>query len=450
MGSLRPRRVALAALLVLGAIGASHAAEAPVRKKLALTNARLITISGPDIAKGTIVIEDGRITAIGAKVDVPWDADVIDATGKVIMPGYVEAQTSEGMGWAGLQPPNERVLEVPFLSAKDAIDPLSWFMEDSLRDGVTTMLAIPGNDTVIGGTGVVVKPSGKSVAEILVRDYTGLKLSLQARADSSRMAQIARLRKYFADLADYVEQYNQRKVDAAEAKQVFSEELDPRRQPVLDLLSGKLKAFCYCPTASDVVKAFQLSAELKFPMTPVLGPDCYKAAGFLAKQGVPVVLDPQLVMWETNEETETEEMKVVPKIMADAGVKFALQRAPNSLDARYFWMQAARCVAYGVKREEALKAVTLYPAEIIGLGDRVGSLEAGKEANLLVLTGDPLDAQSWVDQVIIGGQIVYKRTDDARLKRLLEEPKPKAEEPKPPAGGVKPAATETKPGEAGK
>lgn len=424
-----PLLVVAAALLAMATVCAVHAADGPVRKKLALKNARIITISGQDIAKGTIVIEDGRISQVGAGVEVPWDADVIDATGKVVMPGFVEAHTSEGMGWGGGQPSNERVLEVPFVSAKDAIDPISWFMEDALRDGVTTILAMPGNDTLIGGTGVVVKPYGKSVQDILVRDYIGMKFSLQPRSDSSRMAHIARLRKYFADLADYVAQYNQRKADATEAKEPFTEELDPRRQPVLDLLAGKLKAFCYCPTASDVVKAFALSAELKFPITPVLGPDCYKAAEFLGKQGTPVILDPQLVVWETNEEIETEEMRVVPKIMAAAGVKFVLQRNPGSVDARYFWMQAARCVAYGVSREEALKAITLYPAEIIGLGDRVGSVETGKDANLLILTGNPLDAQTWVDQVLIGGEVVYKRSQDPRLKRLLEGHKPEKIEP---------------------
>lgn len=441
MTKTKPGPLVIAALLTLGMMCAAHAADAPVHRKLALKDARLITISGQDIAKGTILIEDGRITQVGAKVDVPWDADVIDLSGKVVMPGFVEAHTSEGMSWGGSQPPNERVLEVPFLSAKDAIDPISWFMEDSLRDGVTTMLVMPGNDTLIGGTGVIVKPSGKSVQDILVRDYIGLKLSLQPRTDNSRMAHIARLRKYFADLADYVAQYNQRKADAAEAKETFAEELDPKRQPVLDLLAGKLQAFCYCPTASDVLKAFSLSEELKFKFTPVLGPDCYKAAGFLAQKGVPVILDPQLVVWETNATTETEEMKVVPKIMAEAGVKFALQRSAGSVEARYFGLQAARCVAYGVRREEALKAITLYPAQIIGLADRVGSIEPGKDANLLILTGDPLDAQTWVDQVLIGGEVVYKRTDDPRLKRLLEERKPEETKPQPGPSSQKPEAT---------
>jgi len=412
------------AAMVLGA--AARAQDTPVRQKVAVKAGRIITVSGADIEQGVILIEDGRIKQVGKSIDIPWDANVIDASDKVVMPGFVEAHTFQGISTA-----NEQVLEVPFVSTFDAIDPRSTFMEDSLRDGVTTMLVLPGNDTVLGGTGCVIKPCGKMVDDMVVRNYTGMKLSLQPRWDSSRMAHIERLRKYLAGLQDYLQDYQQRKADAQEQKKPFDEELDPKKKPVMDLLDGKLRAFVYCPRASDVVKAFELSDELKFKITPVLGPDCYKAAAFLAKRGVPVILDSQLIVWETNEDTHTEEMKVVPKIMADAGVQFALQRAPSVYGSRYFWFQAAQAVAYGASREEALKSITLYPAQIIGLADRVGSIDAGKDANLLILTGDPLDAQTWVDRVLIEGNVVYERAKDVRLKKLLEERKP--EEVKPPA-----------------
>ncbi len=419
----RTAKLVMAAVVLAALAAAGRGDDGPVRKKVAVKAGTVITVSGRDIDEGIILIEDGRITQVGKQSEIPWDADVIDASDKVVMPGFVEAHTYQGIRTA-----NEQVLEVPFITALDGIDPISTFMEDSLRDGVTTMMVIPGNDTVIGGTGVVVKPYGMNLDEVLVRDYTGMKISLQARSDSSRMAHIARLRKYFADLAEYLEQYEQRKADAEEAKKPFDEEIDRKKQPVIDLLDGKLKAFIYCPTASDVVKAFRLAEELKFKMTPVLGADCWKAAGFLAEQGVPVVLDSRLIVWDTNEETETEEMKVVPKIMADAGVKFALQRDPSSFEERYFALQSARCVAHGVSREEALKSVTLTAAEIIGLADRVGSIQSGKDANLLILTGDPLDSQTWVDQVLIEGEVVYNRAEDPRLKKLLEERKPTEEE----------------------
>jgi imidazolonepropionase-like amidohydrolase len=421
----RSRALAIVALLVV--CGVAAAQDAPVRHKIAIKGGRVITISGADIENATVVIEDGRISAVGAGLEVPWDATVIDATGKVVMPGYVEAHTSEGMST-----PNEQVQEVPFITASDGIDPLSFYMEDTLRSGITTMLVLPGNNTVLGGTGVVIKPFGRTVKEVTVREYVGMKVSLLPKSDSSRMAHTQRLRKYFADLRTYLEQYKLRKADAEAAKKPFDEKIDPMKQATIDLTEGKLKAFVYCPLASDVVRALALSKELGFQMTPVVGGDCYKAASELAASGLPVVLDPETIVWKRDDDAEKIEMKVVPKIMADAGVKFALSRGGREYETQSLQLQAARAVANGVSREVALRAITLTAAEIIGIGDRVGSVEVGKDANLLILTGDPLDAQSWVDNVLIEGQVVYDRAKDPSLQELLKKPEPKKVEPKEP------------------
>jgi imidazolonepropionase-like amidohydrolase len=414
----RRRVLVIAALCLL--CGSAWAQDGPVRQKVAVKAGRVITVSGEEIANGVILIQDGRIAQVGAGLEVPWDATVIDASDKVVMPGYVEAHTSEGMST-----PNEQVDVVPFINAADGVDPLSWYMEDTLRAGVTTMLMIEGNSTVIGGTGVVIKPFGHTVQDMTLRPYTGMKISLQPMPNSSRMGQIERLRSYFADLREYLEQYKLRKADAEAAKKPFDEKIDPMKQAAIDLIEGKLKAFVYCPLASDAVKALALGKELGFEMVPVLGSDCYKAAGALAAAGLPVVLDPDTIVWKTNEDTETSEMKVVPKIMEDAGVKFAFSRGGREYETQSLWLQAARAVANGVDRNLALRSVTLTPAEIIGVADRVGSIDVGKDANLLILTGDPLNAQTWVDQVLIEGQVVYERSKDQRLKELLEKPKPK-------------------------
>lgn len=115
-------------------------------------------------------------------------------------------------------------------------------------------------------------------------------------------------------------------------------------------------------------------------------------------------------------------MKIIPMIFHKAGVKFSFQTNTSQYGRRYPWHQAATAVKHRMDRTEALKSITLYPAQFIGVDDRLGSIEAGKEANLIFLTGDPLDAQTWVDQVMIGGEIVYERAKDERLKKLLEKP----------------------------
>jgi imidazolonepropionase-like amidohydrolase len=286
------------------------------------------------------------------------------------------------------------------------------------------MLVLPGNNTLLGGTGTVVKPHGLTVEDMLIKSYTGLKISLQPSQNTSRMGHMQRFRRYMDDLKDYLEQYNQRKTDAREQKEEFDEEIDPRKKPMLDLLGRKLRAFIYCDKAADVLKAIEIHEKHQFDTVLVLSPECYKAASVIAQKKLSVILDPQLVTWETDEQTNTEQMKVVPQIFHEAGVKFAFQTDTRQYGTRYLWYQAATAVRHGVKRDEAIKAITLYPAEFIGIDDRFGSIEPGKDASLIFLTGDPLDAQTWVDQVMISGEIVYERVKDKRLKKLLEPPKP--------------------------
>ena len=199
---------------------------------------------------------------------------------------------------------------------------------------------------------------------------------------------------------------------------------------MLDLLDRKLRAFIYCEKAADVMKAIEIHEKHKLDSVLVLSPECYKAAAFIAQKKLPVILDAQLIAWETDEQTDTEEMKVNPRIFSKAGVKFALQNDTSQYGARYLWYQAATAVKHGVKRAEALKAVTLYPAQMIGVDKRFGSIEPGKDARLLFLTGDPLDAQTWVNQVMIKGEFVYEKDKDVRLKKLLETPKSEKKEKK--------------------
>jgi imidazolonepropionase-like amidohydrolase len=411
-------------ILLIAFVTGSTAFAAPVRKKLAVEAGRIITITGKDIKNGVILIEDGMIMAVGTDVEIPWDAFVIEAKGQVLMPGFVMAHTS-----SGLDRENENMPEVPFISTFDSIDPISTFFEDSLRDGVVAMLVLPGNNTLLGGTGTIVKPYGRTVEAMLIERYTGLKISLRPTRNTSRMGQMQRFRRYMSDLKDYLEEYEQKKADAKEEKKPFDEEIDVTKQPMVDLLNKKLTVFIYCDRAADVPKAIEIQKTYELNAVLVLSPDCYKAVDLIAKSKLPVVLDPELIVWETNEQTNEEEMKVVPMIFYKAGVKFAFQTDTSQYGRRYLWYQAATAVKYGMKREDALKSITLYPAQFIGVDKRLGSIETGKEATMIFLTGDPLDAQSWVDRVMIAGEIVYERAKDERLKKLLEPPL-KIQEPK--------------------
>ncbi len=412
---MRPKVTLILSLMVLFSTCA-HAG--PVRKKIAIQAGKIITVSGKDITNGVILVEDGKITSVAKKTEIPWDAFVIEAKDKVVMPGFVLGHT-----YSGLDSANENIPEVPFLSTFDAIDPLQPFFEDALRDGVVAMLVMPGNRTLLGGTGTVVKPTGRTVEAMLIKRYTGLKISLNPTSSTSRMGHMQRFRRYMDDLKEYQEQFDQRKADAKEAKKPFDEEIDQRKQPMLDLLDRKLKAFIYCPTAADVLKAIEIHDTHKLDTVLVLTPACYKAAGAIAKKKLPVILDARLITWETDEQTNDEKMKVLPQILHKAGVKFAFQTDTSQYGTRYLWYQAATAVKHGVPRSEAIKAITLNPAQFMGIDKRLGSIAPGKDASLLFLTGDPLDAQTWVDQVMINGEMVYERAKDRRLKNITDIPK---------------------------
>ncbi|MHC4439270.1 MAG: amidohydrolase family protein, partial [Planctomycetota bacterium] len=205
--------ITFAYILLIVFIASSIAYAGPVRKKLAVEASRIITIAGKDIKNGVILIEDGTIKAVGEDVEVPWDAFVIEAKNQVVMPGFVMAHTSSGLDRA-----NENMPEVPFISTFDSIDPISTFFEDSLRDGVIAMLVLPGNNTLLGGTGTIVKPYGLTVESMLVKRYTGLKISLLPSRNTSRMGHMQRFRRYMSELKEYLEDYEQRKADAKEEK----------------------------------------------------------------------------------------------------------------------------------------------------------------------------------------------------------------------------------------
>src|SRR5438270_5679412 len=163
---------------------------APGQEQLAIKGGRILAVSRAPIDGGIILIRDGRIQAVGKDLPIPSDYRVIDATGKVVLPGFIEAHSSRGMDQA-----NERNNNVPFLSVVDAIDPGQEYFEDCRRNGVTTVAVVPGNDTMIGGQAAVIKTAGGYVDQMIVKRQAGIKISLRPGEGRSRMSHVAALRK---------------------------------------------------------------------------------------------------------------------------------------------------------------------------------------------------------------------------------------------------------------
>ncbi len=433
---MRSRRIAFLMAVLPVVLGA--AADAAPPAKLALTGGRIIPVVGADLASGTLLIENGRITAIGAEVEIPFDALEVDCSGKVLFPGMIDPHNSQGLDVA-----NERLPVTPFVDVYDAIDPSKLYFEDALRSGVTSIHVIPGNNCVIGGLSRLVRPIGRTPDEMTVRQHLALKLSTTPRRGYDRMLQIEMFRETFAELDEYLERLAEKKyedslaekdetidVGPAEARKrgkelIRDEDLDDKHRNLVKLRRS-LGALIYCGAAMDVRPAVKLARDQGFLERTVfvLGAAAHRAAEELKAVGRPVVLAPDLVHRERDPITGELEETFVPKVIHDAELEFALQPSPDaSMAERFLNYQAARLVRHGIPRSVALRAITLNPAKVVGMGDQLGSLEVGKIANVLVLSGDPLDFNSWVEQVYIDGILAYDREKDVRLKSLLGEEK---------------------------
>lgn len=435
-------RALLAGLVALAP--AAHAAD-----RIAIKVGRIVTQNGPDITNGVIVIDGGKIQSIGADVKAPWDADTLDHPELVAFPGFVEAHSFRGMDRA-----NEGVEIVPFLDVRDSIDPVSVYFEDSLRQGVTTINVQQGNNTVIGGQGMIVRPFGITIEQMLVRDRSGLKLVAGPRTGRSRATQAQALRRAFTDLRLYLEKVVQDKKagkDYARREALFQGrdlekeenkkgramegsaswkvagleaiprgEIDEKQEPLLRLVEGKIPAFFYCDSATSVHVALEVARTNGFLANTVLvlDGDSWKAVDVIAEAGVPVILGAALMHVERDPVTGDEIETFVPGVFKKKNVRFALQSLnPTS---QSLWYQAALCVGYGLDRKDALDAVTRVPADILHLGNRVGSLEVGKDGNVLLLSGDPLAVTTTVQYVVIEGKLAYDRSKDVRARHLIE------------------------------
>lgn len=443
--------------LLCMAVAAALAQPAVSQDMLAVKAGKLLTITGPVLENAVVLIQNGRIQKIGkqGEVELPWTAKVVDASDKVVMPTWVLAHSQ-----AGMRGSNENMQNVAWLSVADAIDPASPFFEDCLRNGVGTVHVTPGNQTLLGGSGMVVKPYGRTVEDMAVAGNTGIKLSLQA-SGTSRLQQIRRLRRALDDVREYMTDFDRRKAEfeqekaagAIPADKQWTEEYDRTKKPAVELLQKKRKGWLYVPTVAETEEALRMAKDLDLVL--VLGANIDEAVPMLKRYGKPVVVDDTIEYYETDEETQKERRICSVKLLADAGVPFALSLGSGGPSSNPWW-QLGTCVRHGVDRQQALEALTIVPAKLLGLDEQLGSIAEGKLGNLQVLSGDPLQATSWVETVILDGEIAYERSKDARLQYLFGQeknrlqkgagPETSTEAPAAPApaAGEKPAETAPK------
>lgn len=384
---------------------------------LAITNARVVPIESEPFT-GTVVVEDGRIAALGADVAAPDGAEVVDARGRWLLPGLIDAHVhlgvwEEGEGWAG-QDTNE--MTDPVMAAAraiDAINPREQGFDDALSGGITSVNINPGSGNPIGGLTVAVKTYGRYVDEMVLRSPSGLKAALgenpkrvygdQKKTPSTRLGVALTLRKAFTEARNYKEKAA-RSEDPVEGHLV--------NQALVQVLAREIPWRQHCHRADDIATAIRIAEEFGYQLVLDHGTESYLIADLVAEKGIPVLYGPLIVSRSKVEVRERTPR--APGILDRAGVKVSIITDHPVVPIEHLITQVALSVKEGMDRDAALRAVTINPAEVMGVADRVGSLAVGKDADLALWSGDPLELASRVLRVWIDGREVYGYDEDRR------------------------------------
>jgi imidazolonepropionase-like amidohydrolase len=399
---------------------------------LVIRGAKVYPVSGPPIEHGVVVAANGKIVAIGeeGKVKIPRGATVEDVTGKVVIPGIVDSHTHIGIianpMVSDSGDANESTGPIqPGLRALDAIDPADPNIRMATAGGVTTANIMPGSGNVMGGQTAYVKLRGNTIEQMLIPGTIGgMKMAngenpkhygTKDKAPMTRMEEAALARGIYEKATQYKakwEAYN--KAVAAGDKTAKKPDRDLELEPVVEVLDGKRVVHNHTHRADDVMTALRLSDEFHYRLVVQHGTESCQVADELAKRHIPVSFT---IVDSPGGKFETINVDLgCPAALEKAGVKVAFNTDDPITSSRLIIRQAALAVRGGMSEESALKGLTIYPAEMLDLGDRIGTLELGKDADFVVLSGPPFSVYTHVLETWIDGQKVFDRGNSQDLR----------------------------------
>ncbi|WP_031517919.1 amidohydrolase [Desulfofalx alkaliphila] len=370
----------------------------------ALVGGTVYTVTNGVIENGTVLIDGGKIIEVGEKVAIPAGCTLVDVSGKKVFPGLIDAHTHLGIfeevyrveGSDG----NETSDPVtPELRAVDAINPGDAAFADALSGGVTTVVIGPGSANVIGGEMVVLKTAGNLVDKMVVKK-AGIKAALgenpkrvyggDKKAPITRMANALLLRRALAETINFIEKK--------------SNERNLKLEALVPVIEGKLPLRIHAHRADDIATAVRIAKEFNIKITIEHCTEGYKVADLLAENNIPVVIGP-IITNRAKVELQGVSLQNAAALHA-AGVKFAIMTDHPEVPIHYLSLSAALTLRAGLPEEEMLKAITINAAEILGLEDRLGSIEANKDADLIVTNYPLYDIRCQVEQLYIQGERV--------------------------------------------
>lgn len=429
-GVARVLAASLLSLLLLGGRGMAQ------QQAIVLKGGKLLTVSHGDIDDGVLVMQGGKISALGAaaSVKVPRDAKVIDVTGMTVYPGLIDSESSLGLTEISAEAMTNDRIEIsdeimPHMHVYEAFHAESELIPVTRLNGVTNAIVAPDSADTLPGQDSFIQLAGPSATEmLLVRDiamplnFTGEQRRNESwekrKFPQTRMGMAAQLRQAFLDAQDYQQKaadYEKKKADAERDKKSppAAPKRDLKLEALLPYLQGKKTIVLAAESPSDLETAVRLAQEfnLKFVLNHVS--HSRPMLDYVASLKVPVIVGP---IYETPKEYERfDAVYSLPAELYKRGVKIAFASF-DAHNARNLPYQAGFATGFGLPPDEALKAITLSAAEIWGLGDQLGSLDAGKTANVVVANGDPLDVKTDVKRVFIGGEEIPMISRQTRLR----------------------------------
>ena len=372
---------------------------------IALTNGRLYTIDNGIIEQGTILLDGAKIAAVGTDVAIPADAQVIDVEGRIVTPGFIDAHTHIGIDEEIHQPIGDDCNEMTEpntaeLRAMDAINYRDLSFQDAVKAGITTVMITPGSANVFGGLVAVMKTAGSTYKEMLLNGDAGLKMAFgenpkrvygeKDKTPSTRMATMAIARQGFYEAKEYLK------------KSEEDREFSLQTEHIAKALDGGIPVRAHAHRADDILTAIRMRDEFNLDLVVEHCTDGHLMVDELKEAGVPVAVGPSL---SNRAKVEMENVTFrTPGVLASAGIDVAIITDAPCTPIQYLPICAGMAMREGMTEEDAFKALTIVPAKILKVDERLGSLTVGKDADVVVWNNHPMEIMGKPELVFVNGK----------------------------------------------
>ena len=372
------------------------------------------------IIQSNILIDNKKIIEIGSEIVAPLDTEIIDAKGCLVLPGFIDAHThlglwEDGMGVEGADGNEETDPITPHLNPIDGINPMDRNFKEAIQGGITAVCTTPGSANVMGGQCIAIKTFGRIIDKMVIKNPVAAKIAFGENPKSvygsddktpqTRMATAALIRENLKKAEEYLQEIER---CVLEEDDESKPEYDIKYESLIPVLKRQVPLKAHAHRADDMFTAIRIAKEFNLRLTLDHCTEGHLVVDELAEEGYPVIVGPSL-----SERSKIELRNLTFEtagILSNAGLDVCLMTDHPVIPVQYLPICAGLAIKHGMKEEKALEAITINPARVLGIEDKVGSIEVGKDADIVIWDNNPFEINSHVLYTIIDGKIVYKKS----------------------------------------